>query len=110
MGHRACGLDEYLEGGLRPGELVIVGARPSHGQDGPRFDHRVHMAATHPVAFLSMEMSQTEVRDRLTAMLGNVPCRRSSARLEGDGLDWDRVSDGIEKAKELRLRMMTRAA
>jgi replicative DNA helicase len=101
-------LDEYLEGGLRPGELVIVGARPSMGKTALGLTIGAHMAADRPVAFLSMEMSRAEVWDRLTAMLGHVPMSSVKRPARGAGLEWDRVSDGVERAKHLRLRVSDR--
>lgn len=98
-------VDEYLEGGLRPGELVIVGARPSMGKTALGLTIAVHMAQTRPVAFLSMEMSQSEVRDRLTAMLGNVTMSSVKRPRRGVGLAWDRVLEGVDRAKHLQLRI-----
>jgi replicative DNA helicase len=98
-------LDEFLEGGLRPGELVIVGARPSMGKTALGLTIAVHMAEKRPVAVLSMEMSKTELNDRLTAMLGHVSMSSVKRPRKGDGLDWGRVLDGVEKAKELRLQV-----
>jgi len=94
-------LDEYLEGGVRAGELVIVGARPSMGKTALALTMGVHMAREHGVGFLSMEMSHADVNDRLTAMLGNVPMSSVKRPNKGDGLAWDRVVDGIERAKAL---------
>jgi replicative DNA helicase len=96
-------LDDYLEGGLRPGELVIVGARPSMGKTALGLTIGVHMASERPVALLSMEMSHLEVNDRLTAMLGCVSMSAVKRPQRGSGLAWDRVVDGTEKAKGLRL-------
>ena len=61
-------LDEFLEGGIRPGELVIVGARPSMGKTALAMSIGVNMAQDYSVAMLSMEMPHNEVRDRLTAI------------------------------------------
>lgn len=94
-------LDEYLEGGVRPGELVIVGARPSMGKTALAMSIGVHMAEAYSVAMLSMEMPHNEVRDRLTAMLGRVSLSAVKRPSRGDGLDWGRVLDGIERAKAL---------
>lgn len=98
-------LDEFLEGGLRPGELVIVGARPSQGKTALGLSIGVHMALRRPVAFMSMEMSKSEVNDRLTAMLGQVSMSSVKRPRNGAGIKWDRVLEGVDKAKTLRLHV-----
>lgn len=92
-------LDECLEGGFRPGELVIVGARPSMGKTAMAMTIGLSMASDYSVAMLSMEMPHSEVRDRMTAMLGGVSL--SSVKRPNRGLQWDRVVEGVEKAKRL---------
>lgn len=94
-------LDDYLEGGIRPGELVIVGARPSMGKTALAMSLGLHMARDFSVAMLSMEMPHSEVRDRMTAMLGRVSLSAVKRPARGQGLDWNRVIDGIEQAKAL---------
>ena len=98
-----CDLDEYLEGGLRPGELVIVGARPSMGKTALGLTIGVHMALQYRVGLLSMEMSHGEVNDRLTAMLGSVSLSAVKRPNKGAGLQWDRVLEGVDRAKTLNL-------
>lgn len=98
-------LDEYLEGGFRPGEMVIVGARPSMGKTALGLTVGVHMAQERPVAVLSMEMSRLEVNDRLTAMLGRVSMSSVKRPNRGDGLDWGMVMEGVDRAKALRLHV-----
>lgn len=93
-------LDEYLEGGFRPGQLVIVGARPSMGKTALAMTIGLNMAAEYAVAMLSMEMPHGELRDRKVAMLGRVSMS-SVKRPKRNNLDWDRVVDGIEKARAL---------
>jgi replicative DNA helicase len=96
-------LDEYLEGGLRPGELVIVGARPSMGKTALGLTIGVNMADRYSVGLLSMEMSHAEVNDRLTAMLGQVSLSSVKRPNRGAGLQWDRVIEGVDRAKSLNL-------
>ena len=98
-------LDNFLEGGLRPGSLVIVGARPSMGKTALAMTIAVSMAERHAVAMLSMEMPHSELRDRLTAMLGNVSLQSVIRPSRGDGLQWDRVVEGAERAKRLNFNV-----
>jgi replicative DNA helicase len=98
-------LDEYLEGGLRAGELVIVGARPSMGKTALGLTIGVHIAAEHKVGVLSMEMSHSEVNDRLSAMLGSVSLSAVKRPTKGGGLAWDRVMEGVERAKALHFNV-----
>lgn len=93
-------IDDFLEGGLRPGELVIVGARPSMGKTALAMTIGLNMARDHVVAMLSMEMPHNELRDRQIAMLGGVSLS-DVKRPNKKGLSWDRVSDGIDRAKQL---------
>lgn len=99
-------LDRMLSGGLRPGNLVIIGARPSMGKTALAMTIATHVAHDYSVGFLSMEMSHADLRDRLTASLGRVPLDtvlQPAAR--GRELDWNNVIDGIEKAKLLNLHI-----
>lgn len=98
-------LDEYLEGGLRPGSLVIVGARPSMGKTALGLTIGVNMASHYTVGLLSMEMSHAEVNDRLTAMLGRVSMSSVQRPNKGGGLSWDRVVEGVERARLLNLHV-----
>lgn len=94
-------LDNMLEGGLRPGALVVIGARPSHGKSALGMSIGLHMASDYSVALMSMEMPHRDIRDRMTAMLGRVPLSSVIRPNAGAGLEWDRVIEGTESAKRL---------
>lgn len=93
-------LDEALDGGLIPGALYVIGARPSMGKTAFGMTIGLNMAQSRPVGMLSMEMSHSDLNDRITAMLAHVSM--SMVKRPSKGLQWDRIIDGCEKAKELR--------
>lgn len=93
-------LDSVLEGGLVPGSLYVVGARPSMGKSAFGMSIGLHMAQDRAVAMFSMEMSMADLNDRITAMVGRVGL--PTVKRPQKGLQWDRVTDGCEKAKHLQ--------
>lgn len=94
-------IDDFLDGGLRGGGLYILAARPSMGKTAMAMTMGLNMARDYSVGFLSMEMPHTELRDRQTAMLGRVGLSYVARPTRGDGLPWDRVIEGVEKARQL---------
>ncbi|GAA4352921.1 replicative DNA helicase [Variovorax defluvii] len=95
-------LDDQLDGGLRPGQLVVLGARPSMGKSALSMTIALNVSERVPVGFLSLEMSHDDLRDRKVAMLGRVKLSSVIRPHVGDGLDWGRVVEGIERAKTLQ--------
>lgn len=102
-------LDDFLEGGLRPGSLVVLGARPAMGKTAMAMSIGLHMAQDFCVALMSMEMPHRDVRDRMTAMLGRVPLSSVLRPSKGDGLAWDRVLEGADMARRLNFYVSDQA-
>jgi len=71
-------LDRYLaEGGLRPGQMVVVAARPSTGKTALALTIALNVAqAGNPVGFVSLEMTAEELADRAQAGLSRVQVGR----------------------------------
>jgi len=90
-------LDELLDGGAQRGSLVVIGARPAMGKTAIAMTVGLNIAQTHSVGFISMEMPHADVRDRMTAILGNVSI--GSIKRPKKGLEYDRVLDAVERAK-----------
>ena len=67
-------LDSML-GGFQKSDLVILAARPSVGKTSLALDMMRHAALSEKktVAFFSLEMSQTQIMDRLMGMQSGIP-------------------------------------
>lgn len=76
---------DAITGGFQPGNLIVIAARPSLGKSALVANIAENVAAKYsrPVAFFSLEMSQTELAHRFIA------CR---ARIPGDKLRKGQVS------------------
>lgn len=94
-------LDRLL-GGLRAGQLDVIGARPSVGKTALAFGIALHVAVHEgPVLFLSAEMSRLELALRTFAG-GGVPSERLLAgRL--DALDFERLEARRDQLGAVRL-------
>lgn len=69
-------LDEKLNGGLRPGTLNIIGARPGVGKSALATNIICNMLKadcnTKPMIIFSLEMGREQVMQRILSSLGNV--------------------------------------
>lgn len=92
--------DEMLDGGLSRGNLVVIGARPAMGKTALAMTIGLYMAQAQSVGFLSMEMPHSDVRDRQAAILSRASI--GMIKRPHKGLEYDRIVDGVEKAKLLR--------
>ncbi|WP_423196771.1 Replicative DNA helicase [Cupriavidus sp. H19C3] len=89
-------LDRALNGGLHPGNLVIVAGRPSMGKTALTTDVGLNIAhAGRSVLLLSMEMPDREIVARAVANRGKIGLSRLlSGRLEDS--DWPRMTWAIQ--------------
>ncbi len=85
-------LDRAL-GGLRPGTLVIVAARPAMGKSAFVINIATNTAINYgtPVAFFSLEMSKTEIGNRILSSKSSVSTfALQNAEIKTD--DWENIS------------------
>lgn len=94
-------LDQRLNGGLRPGKLYFVAARPSVGKTSLSVQILLHLASRgRPGLMLSQEMPAEEVADRVVSHMGRIDYGRlQRGEMEPD--DWGRACDMLDDAREL---------
>lgn len=99
-----------ITGGLEPGQLVIVAARPSVGKTVFGCNVADHVANSGgSVLFCTMEMSRREIGMRIMSARScvSVHAMRSGTK---DADDWRRMSDQVPAAKQQRLMIDDTAA
>lgn len=97
LGH----MDHALAGGLKPGKVIVLAARPSVGKTSCGQQIGLFVAkAGHPVLMLSQEMPAGELVDRVVANLGGVNLEHlSTGRFAKD--DWGLISSAADLASGL---------
>lgn len=75
LGTGFCDLDNLL-GGMRPGTMLVIGARPSQGKTALGIQIARAVASTEPVLFFSLEMAGLELADRLLSTEAEIPLHR----------------------------------
>ena len=94
---------DEMTGGLEPGQLVIVAARPSVGKTVAGCNIATHAALSGvPVLFFTLEMGRQEIAARILAARSGVTVQamRAGTR-ERD--DWNRMSEATGAAAAWRL-------
>ena len=91
-------LDE-MTGGMHPGELTVVAARPSVGKSALALAFSRHVAMVQgktPVFFASLEMAGEELASRLLCMHARVDSHHwRTGKLSAD--EWDRLGQSAEE-------------
>lgn len=98
---RFPGFDRLFGGGLKPGKLVVIAARPSIGKTALALAIAEAFASQgHPAGVWSLEMERQELAQRLLAMLGEIDLGHlSTGKL--DNFEWAQLTNAVE-----RLRLM----
>jgi replicative DNA helicase len=96
-------LDEKLNGGIRPGELIVLAARPKMGKTGLALNIACNAAQAHHVLVLSMEMPRAQLHDRNIAALGHIPLSHLLKPATMTPADWDALTVAAGRIEQLNL-------
>ena len=94
-------LDAALGGGLKPGRVIVLAARPSVGKTSLAAQIGLNVASLgRPVLVLSQEMQAGDMVDRAIANLGRVHLDHLMTGTFADD-DWERVTQAADSASRL---------
>lgn len=96
-------LDGILNGGLRRGALITLGARPGMGKSAIAETIACNMAPEYSVLFLSMEMPESEVTERAIANWGKVSSTKLATAKDLSDDDWNRATKAALIAQRAKL-------
>jgi replicative DNA helicase len=96
-------LDEKLNGGIRPGELIVLAARPKMGKTGLALNIACNASQAHNVLVLSMEMPRAQLHDRNIAALGHISLSHLLKPALMTQADWDALTLAADKIEQLNL-------
>lgn len=98
-----AGLDRLLNGGLRRGGMMVIGARPKHGKTALALAMARNLSRKYSVLYISQEMPITELMHRHTAAAGSFDLGRILAADASDTEMWKAVTKAAERLGELHL-------
>ena len=99
-------LDRYLSGGVSPGQLVLIAARPAVGKSVFALTAARSAAIHHnvPTLMISLEMGATEIMLRLVSAEAKVPLHHlKSGQVTED--DWARIGRAHSRIAEAKLHI-----
>lgn len=95
-------LDERLDGGMRRGELIIVGARPSMGKSALALSIGMNVAIDrHPVGMFSMEMPRAQVHARAMSLVSHIHLSRIKRAERLKDFDWPQITSAVETLRQV---------
>lgn len=96
-------INKRLNGGFRPGKLIILAARPAIGKSSLAMQFCVNLAqAGHGAAFLSLEMPKTDLVDRIGSSIGHILLDNI---ITGNlrECEWPRLAEAVDRLRQLPL-------
>jgi replicative DNA helicase len=96
-------LDWLFDGGLRPGELMVLGARPSMGKSAFVLTLCRNIGAQHPLLMMTLEDTLRTLVSRMVAAAGGVNLADLRNPKRAPDSMWRGLSDGVEALRSLMI-------
>ncbi len=99
------GLEDFdrLTGGLEPGDLVVIAARPGMGKTSLLVTVSAEIAKASPAAVFSAEMPAQQLMRRCVALLGRISQTRLRRARELTDADWSAICPAAASVGQLKL-------
>lgn len=96
-------INKRLNGGFRPGKLIILAARPAVGKSSLAMQFCINLAkAGHGAAFLALEMPKHDLMDRIGSNVGRILLDNIVTGNLRD-TEWTRLTQAIDDLRQLPL-------
>lgn len=96
-------LDQKLNGGFRPGQLVVLAARPKMGKTALALNIANYIAVHGVSAVLSMEMNKSELHARNVSSIGHIELEHISKPKMLTTEDWQAMTRTVQKLESMGL-------
>jgi replicative DNA helicase len=104
-------LDDRMDGGMRPGEVIVIAARPSMGKTALALTIGENAADTGAsVGVLSMEMPKAQVQNRRLSMRSGIPLHKLKRPERMSDFDWRSMTATVEKLRRAPLYVSDQTA
>jgi len=92
-------LDDKLDGGMRPGEVIVLAARPRMGKTALALTIGEYVAQTQglQVAMMSMEMGTGQITRRRVSSVGHIPLHKLKRPERMSPSDITAMTEAVEK-------------
>jgi replicative DNA helicase len=97
-------LDERLDGGMRPGDFIVIGARSGMGKSALAKTIGLNVAMNEglPVGEFSMEMAKGKQHNRMVSGISGVHLSKINRPERLNDRDWPRITQAVEVLRQLQ--------
>ncbi len=90
-------LDKRMDGGMRPGDFIVIGARSGHGKSALSKTIGINVAkAGYAVGEFSMEMAKSKQHKRILSGISGVHLSKLNHPERLNDFEWSRISEAQE--------------